>query len=100
MNSLQASFNDETLAKINSALTDIDAAESKLDGLDQAIDEILGGNLPSATPETAGIVKVGNGLDVTSDGTISVYYNIRINTFSSDVPTAIMGQTITDVTLS
>lgn len=62
--------------------------------------EVTASNTPVATSTIAGKVKPGEDFDITSDGTISLYKAMAINSFSNNTNTVEKGRTITDVTLS
>ena len=62
--------------------------------------EVEASETPIATSKVAGKVKPGGDFDITSDGTISLYKTMAINSFSNNTNTVEKGRTITDVTLS
>lgn len=59
----------DTLKEISDAVL---TAQGDIKKLQDAINEILLENVPVATRETAGIVKIGNNISVAEDGTISI----------------------------
>lgn len=63
-------------------------------------EEIKSAQTPIATSKVAGKVIPGGDFDITSDGTISLYKYMSINSFWNNVNTVEKGRTITDVTLT
>lgn len=63
-------------------------------------EEVTNSIIPVATTTVAGKVKPGSDFDITSDGTISLYKAIAINSFGNNVNTVEKGRTIADVTLT
>lgn len=64
----------------------------------EKIEEIQPQVIDVATKTTAGIVKVGSGLEVASDGTISLYKDPSITTYSINPSLKEEGETVTSVT--
>ena len=96
--------------KLMSKATEGDVVTAKADGsvVDGGVKlsdlatktDVTNSETPIATSTVAGKIKVGNDFDVTSDGKLSLYKAMAINSFSNNVNTVEKGRTITDVTLT
>lgn len=88
-----------TLTNVNSSEDGLMSKEDK-NKLDLIEDNANNYELPSATSDTLGGIKVGSDFDITSDGLLTLYKTISINNFTNNINTVEIGRTITDVTLS
>ena len=91
-----ATAGDVVIAKADGTIED---GGVKLSDLAKKSD-VVASETPIATSKVAGKVKPGGDFDITSDGTISLYKAMAINSFSNNTNTVEKGRTITDVTLS
>lgn len=74
----------DTLKEISDAVF---KAQNDITALQEAINDIVLSNVPVATQNTAGIVKIGNNINVTADGTISI--DLSSYALKSELPTNI-----------
>lgn len=91
-----ATAGDVVIAKADGTIEDGGVKLNTLATKKEVTDSIT----PIATSTVAGKVKPGNDFDIATDGTITLYKTMGINSFSNNVNTVEKGRTITDVTLS
>lgn len=90
----------EELDSLKEIATAIITAQENIEALQDALNEILISNVPTATADTLGVVKIGDGLDISEDGTLSLYNQIVINSFTNDINNVALGSTVNQVVLN